>query len=217
MDCPLFDKMTPEERHRCLSAGALAKTLPAGARLFLQGDRPDYFYILQSGAVIIEHLDADGTRVVLNRFDEAGTVFGEVYALLQGQPYDYTCRMQTAGSVLFMPSHFLTDDDLSCPWKKRLRQNMLALLAEKAHFLSQKTLLLSSKRLKEKIIKFICLSTDEHQLEMKLNRAQLADYFGIARPSLSRALMALQAEGLVTVKGSRLIFDRKRLERIIKG
>ena len=46
-----------------------------------------------------------------------------------------------------------------------------------------------------------------------MNREQLADFLGVARPSLSRELMRMQADGLIEVSKKRiLIRDKKAVE-----
>ena len=50
-------------------------------------------------------------------------------------------------------------------------------------------------------------------VRLKMKREALADFLGVARPSLSRTLMKLQAEGLIEVHRKEIkIIDRKKLE-----
>ncbi len=46
-----------------------------------------------------------------------------------------------------------------------------------------------------------------------MNREQLADFLGVARPSLSRELMRMQADGLVLVsKKTITVLDKEAVE-----
>ena len=55
---------------------------------------------------------------------------------------------------------------------------------------------------------------DENALvELHMNREQLADFLGVARPSLSRELMRMQADGLVLVsKKTITVLDKEAVE-----
>ena len=50
-------------------------------------------------------------------------------------------------------------------------------------------------------------------VQLKMNREELADYLGVARPSLSRALMKMQNEGMIEVDRTHIkILDIEKLE-----
>lgn len=57
---------------------------------------------------------------------------------------------------------------------------------------------------------------DENALvELHMNREQLADFLGVARPSLSRELMKMQKDGLIEVgRKSIRICDRDAVEML---
>ncbi len=52
-------------------------------------------------------------------------------------------------------------------------------------------------------------------VELRMNREQLADFLGVARPSLSRELMRMQKDGLIEVSRKTIrICDRDAVEML---
>lgn len=74
--------------------------------------------------------------------------------------------------------------------------------------------------LKERIANWLldCLEGsdgDDDTVYLKMGREELADFLGVARPSLSRALMRLKEEGLIDVEKNRItVLDRYALEKL---
>jgi Na+/H+ antiporter len=92
---PLFESLDPETR---LELGALTEEeiLPAGERLFAEGDRGDSLYVIARGAVHV--LKRVGDEEVLIDVLGGGDLLGEM-ALLTGAPRSATARAATALTV----------------------------------------------------------------------------------------------------------------------
>ena len=120
-----------------------------------------------------------------------------------GRPYDMyveavrDTRLLLVGSQAFS----LQPGNISAP-ALQVQRNLLQVLARKAYFMHNKLKVLSSGTLREKIIRFLFWSMDEQgRVRLDYTRETWAEYFSVARPSLSRELGALQAEGILQVKG----------------
>lgn len=179
--------------------------------IFYEGDPCQYFFVLIDGMVQVERTSSQGKRVLVNRFQNKGTVFGEVYVFLKGRPYDYSCLSLEGAKVLFIPKEAL--EPLRGPVAAKLCQNMLSILSNKALFLNKKLLVQGAGGLKEKIAMYILqLGGDKGVIELELNREELADYLGVARPSLSRQLMKMEKDGLIQVSKNQIKYDIEALE-----
>jgi CRP-like cAMP-binding protein len=56
-------------------------------------------------------------------------------------------------------------------------------------------------------------SDENGVVQLKMNREELADYLGVARPSLSRALMRMQKEEMIEVDRCRIkILNYEKIE-----
>ena len=67
------------------------------------------------------------------------------------------------------------------------------------------------------IAKMILFSIgDKSSMSVSMSRQEMADFLNAARPSLSRELMRMQNDGLITVEGRKItIKDRNALEEIL--
>ncbi|MFW5754573.1 MAG: Crp/Fnr family transcriptional regulator [Marinilabiliaceae bacterium] len=94
--------------------------------------------------------------------------------------------------------------------------NFLNAVSNRAQFISSKLRFLSFKTIRGKLAHFL-LELDRRQNangEIVLDKTQeeLADLFGVARPSLSRSLRELHHEGVIDAKKQRVVIvDRERL------
>jgi CRP-like cAMP-binding protein len=92
--------------------------------------------------------------------------------------------------------------------------NFLDMISNRSQFLSEKIKFLNFKTIKGKMAQYILRLAGDQENEIKLDRTQndLADFFGVARPSVSRALGDMEEEGSILVKGKRIkILNRKGL------
>ena len=82
--------------------------------------------------------------------------------------------------------------------------------------MTKKLHLLSSTSLKEKLAIYFLDNTDAAgRVKLGMNREDLADFLGVARPSLSRELMNMQKDGLIRVEREDVyIEDMDRLENL---
>ncbi len=214
----LFRGLSPEALQQLLQQ-ARAEVRAFGLRepVFTQGSTPAFLYVLLSGAVQVERVDPTGKRTLVNRFEEPGTVFGEVYLYLDGHSYDYDCISAAADTKALLLPKALFDMQSPTPQAALLTRNMLTILSEKAFYLNKKLLIASSYTLRQKIATYLLQNADAAGLvRLAMNREELAEYLGTARPSLSRELMSMEQDGLVEVdKGRVQLKDKQALQDLL--
>lgn len=89
-------------------------------------------------------------------------------------------------------------------------QNFLRILSDRSHILTRKLGSLVLLKLKNRIAAYLL----EHK-EIR-NQQEVADYLGVARPSLARVLAELAHEGSVVFENRRItIADRAKLEKYL--
>ena len=190
--------------------------------LFYQEENSKYLFILLDGIVQIERVDANGKRMIMNRFDEIGTMFAEVYIYFSDKIYDYSCVAIKNARVFAIPKEFfLNIDDLTQKYNYKLTQNMLKILSRKAFFLNQKVLILSSFTLRQKIASYLLQRVREsglknESLNLIFKREELADFIGTTRPSLSREMLLMQDDGIIELdKNTFKVIDLEKLQELI--
>lgn len=203
-----------EEIVRC--GGAVEKTYPAGGIIFYQGDEPKNLHIIVDGAVEIGNDSESGRRNIINVFDGAGEMFGEVFLFVGGGYRNYAIALRQTRLMLMPKSFLYSPCGISCGLHSKLMYNMLSILAGKAYYLNTKLNIVSAGNLRHKIARLILHSAgDTGGTKLNMTREEMADYLNVARPSLSRELMRMQDEGLIAVKGrSVVISDISKINKI---
>ncbi|MGO3752329.1 MAG: Crp/Fnr family transcriptional regulator [Peptoniphilaceae bacterium] len=184
--------------------------------VFLQGEKPEYLFILEKGSVVVENVDSSGKKSIVNIFTEEGTVLGEVYLYIKRGFYDYSCYANEKSELLKIPKETLLISNKVDPIKKVILNNMLIILSQKAFYLNQKLIIFSSITLRQKLAKYILQNSESNNyFKLKLNREELAYYLSSSRPSVSRELMNMQRDNLIKIDKDIIEFDRKKLKEFL--
>lgn len=211
---PLFKDIPVEDLKSYLTAIRAKNTVyQKDSFIFFEGDLPKALFVLKSGVVQIEKNDADGKRIIMNRFETPETVFGEVYAFLQSIPYDYSCRIIADAEILSIPANIFSTSATLPAVQTKIVQNLLSILAHKAYFLNQKLLIFSSFTLRKKIAVYLLQQAHgQPKITLTLNREAMSEYLAVPRPSLSRELMNMQKDKLLTISNDTITINIDRLE-----
>jgi CRP-like cAMP-binding protein len=81
--------------------------------------------------------------------------------------------------------------------------NFLNMISNRSQFLSEKIKFLNFKTIKGKLANFILQKLDKDGITANLGMTQndLADFFGVTRPSIARAIGEMEKEGYIEAKG----------------
>jgi CRP-like cAMP-binding protein len=95
-----------------------------------------------------------------------------------------------------------------------LLENFLDMISNRSQFLSEKIKFLNFKTIKEKLANYILhkAGKDGTMVTLDMTQNDMADFFGVARPSVARALGELNGEGYIEAKGKNIkIIDKEGL------
>jgi CRP/FNR family transcriptional regulator, dissimilatory nitrate respiration regulator len=96
--------------------------------------------------------------------------------------------------------------------------NYLNAISSRTQFLSNKIRFLSFKTIKEKIANFVWnqLPKDSEKIILNQTQSELADFFGVTRPSLARALSDMEKEGILKVERKEItILDKEKINKLL--
>ena len=213
---PLFKNMTEEEIHLALScSGAKELSFKKNSYLFHENDLPKYMYLLREGEIQICKDTPNGNRIIMNTFAEPGTTFGEVYLFLSQEAYDVYVVATKNTKVLCIPKEFFFHTcHKSCGHHEKVIKNMLGILSQKAYLLNKKIQIISSGSLRNKLRQYFLQTCDDDGLiQSAMTREELADFLSVTRPSLSRELMKMKGEGIISIERKNIrILDFDLLE-----
>ncbi len=213
----LFNSLTNEEIDEFFKKNNAEKIiLNKGEEVFVQGEKPEYLFILESGSVLVENMSSNGKRTIVNKFSESGTVFGEVYLYIHKNIYDYGCYTNEKSEIVRIPKKALMFDEKSDGVKIKIINNILIILSQKAYYLNQKLLIAGSFSIREKLARFFLQQNNEkNKLVLQFSREELADFLGATRPSISRELMNMANDGLIEVNKNNIKINKKELEKFL--
>jgi CRP/FNR family transcriptional regulator, dissimilatory nitrate respiration regulator len=96
--------------------------------------------------------------------------------------------------------------------------NFLNMISNRSQFLSEKIKFLNFKTIKGKLAQFILQKAGgvKETIVLGMTQNDLADFFGVARPSVSRALGELEQEGFIEAAGKNItILNKKGLAGLL--
>lgn len=209
---PLFQGIS-EEKIEELRKGEKCreKDYPRGRFVFLEGDRPGRLFVLLEGRVVISQNTVSGKRIRIADIDKPGDLFGEVYLFMEKEAYDMDAQVVENAVLLELPLEvFRVKDELSA----MLQYNLMSIFARKAYQMNRRIKVLGSSGIREKIVRYLFERQDPAgNIRGNLAREEMAEYMGVARPSLSRELGLMQKEGILEIRGREiLVADQERFE-----
>jgi CRP-like cAMP-binding protein len=101
---------------------------------------------------------------------------------------------------------------------KTVLKNYLNAISSRTQFLSGKIRFLSFKTIREKMASYILTHTriDQHKLILTQSQSELADFFGVTRPSLARTLTEMEGEGVLRRERREItILSREKLNKLL--
>jgi len=167
--------------------------------LALEGDDCTSIGIVIQGTVEIQKHYPNGKIVSLSSLTE-GNIFGE--AIVFSSHHKYPATIVTMRNSRIM--HISREDIIHmCSENPQVLKNFMELLSSKILNLNKKVTELSLETLRQKIIFYLLqLYKEQKTLRLKLpiSKKSLAEYLGVQRPSLSRELINMKNEGLISVE-----------------
>lgn len=209
---PLFKGMKSEDIEDYLSfAKANVKNYKRGESIFMAGDYAKELYILLSGEVNVENIAQSGKKTIVNVFDKPGTVFAEVY-LFVDEPLHHYASATKDTSLLTIKKDFIVNQEDNY---KMIINNIISILANKAYYLNKKLMICTAKSIRNKIINYLLINDEGDFIKMPFTKTAFAEFLSVPRPSLSRELSQMKAEGLIEERDNKIYFSRTKLEDLL--
>lgn len=172
--------------------------------------------IVIEGEVVIAKENIAGNRMILTVL-KAGDMFGEMISFTEKKIWPVTVTAQSDSEVIFIsPENLITRCEKMCAPHQQIIQNMLHIMSKKALLLSRKVDYLSIRSLRGKLCAYLIEQWKNQGgsiFTLPMNRDEMADFFNVARPSISRELSKMKEDGLIDFhKASFKIVDIERMK-----
>ena len=212
--CPLFKGMSKEEHDAFLerNINEIVK-FEKGETVVRQGDTIRALYLLVEGVVRTQMITREGNILEIDLLEAVMPLASAfIYASNNKFPVDVIC-MEPCTFLKISKSAWLEE----MVHNEKLLMNFLTLNSNMTVFLSQKIQMISLKSLRHKLSVFLLEKTtpEKNYFILKRSRTQLAEYFGVQRPSLARTIKELEDEKVITTSGRVVtILERNKLFRM---
>jgi CRP-like cAMP-binding protein len=172
--------------------------------------------VILRGSIRVERIFPSGKTVRVDRL-EAGNCFGEAIVFSDQGSYPATLTANETAAVVSLSKEEVAG---LCARSPRFLSNFLRLLSNKILMLNRKIKSLAYQTVRQKVAGFILAEQARQNarlLSLPGTRREMAESLDIPRPSLSRELAALKAEGWIDYDRRTIrILDLERLESCLR-
>ncbi|WP_291256188.1 Crp/Fnr family transcriptional regulator [Fusobacterium sp.] len=176
-----------------------------------RGDLIKGLYVNIEGNLVAEMSKEDGN---IKKIEELrnGTIIASAFIFGKNNKFPVDLIAQTDVKILFIEKEELIKLLLS---NSEILVNLLDDISNKAQFLSKNLWeSVSNKTISEKLSKYILKNEREGVVILDKTIKELAEYFNVSRPSLSRSMKILVDQGVIerVEKGRYRVIDREKLK-----
>lgn len=194
----------------------IRKEYKKGTMIFLEGDVSDKLYLITKGKIKIFRYTKEGKEQILYIMSE-GDFVGDL-SLLKKERFKFNAEALEDTKLCI-----LTKEDFDRILKKNpeIALKILEVLYDRIVALEDSVQRLGTKDAESRLaglllslIKDFGKPTDKGiELDIPLNREDMANYIGVTRETISRKLSSLQEEGIIEIVGNKKIII-KNLEEL---
>lgn len=213
--CPLFTGISKENQQAFLTRLVSNREIvEKGETVVRQGEEIKYLYLLVKGTVRTEMITQEGNLLEIE-FIDAVRPLASAFMYAQNNKFPVDVITIDECHFLLIPKEV---------WLKEMMQNevlltnFLKLNSNMIVFMSQKLQMISIKSIKGKLSLFILEHTTDQKNSfiLKRNRTQLAEYFGVQRPSLARTISELVDREIIAIdKREVTVLKRDELKSVL--
>src|SRR5215216_4562379 len=213
----LFSELSRGELER-ISRVSVARSFPAGVRVFHEGDRSDACYVVRTGDLRVTRQHSDGRAIALATLGP-GDIFGEL-AMLDGEARSASVETLTDSELLALPAadvrRLLSDHPeisvkLIAALTRRLRETNERVARQSFQTVPSRVAGVLTQLIAEE-----SASAGRQRITIRMTQADLAQLAGTTRESVSRFLATLERAGVVSVgRGRVTVVEPRRLRAYI--
>lgn len=196
--CPICGNIPESERESFLaSLHSVTKKYNKGEFIARQGDTVGSLYMLTKGSVKTEMITESGGVLSIETI-VAPRPLAPAFLFAENNRFPVDVVATEECEVVLIPK---TSVMQQLATNENFLKSYMTFNANRTQFLSERLQLLSIKTIKGKLAYYIQQRTSSGEFSMDRNQTELAEYFGVARPSLSRSFSEMVEQGAVSREG----------------
>ncbi|MDI9475348.1 MAG: Crp/Fnr family transcriptional regulator [Natronincolaceae bacterium] len=196
LNIPLFSGFTEVELMKALGGRFSTRDFGRNEIIYIQNEKANSMDIILEGKVIVQSIDENGNILSIVDLEE-GSMLGGNLIFSNKNEYRMTVTAMTDTKLFSMDRKQVLK---LCQTNEEFLINFLEILSDKALILTAKIHSLSRKTIREKIMDFLIFESNRQNSKMvrlPISKKELAERFGVERPSLQRELRKMKDDGLI--------------------
>ena len=211
--CTLCKEKPAEEiaKIKCTIPHAV-KRYKKGEYVAFQGDDITYLYMLTKGRVKTEIVSDPGLTLHIEEI-KAPYPLAAAFLFADNNRFPVDVIALEESEVILIKKDSIEKQMAKCPYFLR---GFMAFTANRIQFLSERLKIFSLKGIKTKVAFYILQHAKDSEFELGCSIVSLAEYFGVERPSLSRAISEMVRDGIIEFEaGKGRIIDHKAIKEML--
>jgi CRP/FNR family transcriptional regulator, dissimilatory nitrate respiration regulator len=206
---PLFRGLNEQEVRSILSEVPYhEKRYKAGTIIAQSGEPVTRLMVVSSGTVKGEMVDYAGRVIKIEDIPAPGALAS---AFMFGPRNVFPVNVITVSDTEILIIE--KNDFLKLMMKNdTILVNFLNMISGRSQFLSEKIKFLNFRTIKGKLAQYILQRDENGSNKVRLDRTQndLADFFGVARPSVARAIGEMEKDGYIVAEGKNIVITNRK-------
>lgn len=211
LNAPVFKGLKSEEIGEMISRVPYkTKKYRPGAMIAQSGTPVGSFMMVLKGVVKGEMIDYSGRVIKIEDIPSPGAI-ASAFIFGSRNLFPVNVISMTESEILIIEKNdflnLLKEND-------KVLTNYLDVISNRSQFLSEKIKFLNFKTIKGKLAQYILqlAGPGNSELRLGITQSEIAEYFGVARPSINRVIREMEDEGIIRTNGRQIkIIDKKKL------
>ena len=211
--CNACREKSPEElaELRCEIDHSI-KRYKKGEHIAYQNDKVSHLYILSKGKVKTEIVSDSGLTLSVEELS-APRPLAPAFLFANNNRFPVDVVALEDCEVILIRKDIIEQQMARCP---EFMRGFLAFNANRMQFLSERLKIFSQKSIKSKIAYYILQRAKNGEFNLGRSISSLSEYFGVERPSLSRAMSELVSDGVIEyARGKGKIIDSNKIKGLL--
>lgn len=211
--CSICREKSPEQiaKIKCMVDHTI-KHFKRGELIASQGDRVSHLYMLTKGKVKTEIISDSGLTISVEEIS-APYPLAAAFIFADNNRFPVEVIALEECEIILISKLSIEKQMAKCPGFLR---GFMAFIANRVQFLSERLKVFSHKGIKGKIAYYILQRDKNGTFELNRSIASLAEYFGVERPSLSRAISEMTRDRIIEFEaGKGKILNYNAMEELL--
>lgn len=213
---PVFRGISPAEMENLLiDSQYQIKKFSKGDMLAFREDKCENLMIVLKGSVKGEMLDPSGKSI---KIEDIMAPYPIASAFLFGQRNQFPVNVTANEEVEVF---YISKNSVIELFQKNkvFLTNYLNSISNRSQFLANKLMFLNFKTIKGKLANYLLKlsAPDKTEITLPKSQAEMAQFFGVTRPSFARSLKEMEQEGLIETNRREVkILNKQQLIRLLQ-